>query len=94
VGFKWSELAERVSGRTGRQCKDRWLNHLDPNLKTGPFTKEEVRGEGGAKAGAKAGLQRQETRIILPSYITNNPPLVASVLSPPVFASLLPSRSS
>jgi transcriptional activator Myb len=36
---KWSVIAEKVSGpsvffRTGKQCRERWYNHLDPSIKT------------------------------------------------------------
>ena len=29
------------SGRTGKQCRERWLNHLRPDLNKGPWTAEE-----------------------------------------------------
>lgn len=40
---KWSEIAERISGRIGKQCRERWFNHLDPNIKKGPWTDDEDR---------------------------------------------------
>ena len=40
---KWSEIAERIEGRIGKQCRERWFNHLDPNIKKGPWTDEEDR---------------------------------------------------
>lgn len=27
--------------RTGKQCRERWLNHLDPSIKKEPWTEEE-----------------------------------------------------
>jgi myb proto-oncogene protein len=27
--------------RTGKQCRTRWLNHLDPKIKKGPWSAEE-----------------------------------------------------
>ena len=27
---KWSQVAELLPGRIGKQCRERWLNHLDP----------------------------------------------------------------
>ena len=30
---KWSEIAERIPGRIGKQCRERWFNHLDPKIK-------------------------------------------------------------
>ncbi len=38
---KWSEIAERIPGRIGKQCRERWFNHLDPSLKKGGWTDEE-----------------------------------------------------
>jgi hypothetical protein len=32
---KWSEIAERIPGRIGKQCRERWFNHLDPRIKKG-----------------------------------------------------------
>ncbi len=33
-GFKdWTKVAKQVPGRTGSQCRDRWCDYLDPNLK-------------------------------------------------------------
>jgi len=40
---KWSEIAERVPGRIGKQCRERWFNHLDPSIKKGGWTEEEDR---------------------------------------------------
>ncbi|KAK8887725.1 hypothetical protein M9Y10_038779 [Tritrichomonas musculus] len=38
---KWSSLADQLPGRIAKQCRERWCNHLDPNIKKTPFTKEE-----------------------------------------------------
>ncbi|CAB1116949.1 MYB [Ectocarpus sp. CCAP 1310/34] len=38
---RWSEIAERVEGRVGKQCRERWFNHLDPTLKKSSWTPEE-----------------------------------------------------
>ncbi len=27
--IKWSEIAERITGRIGKQCRERYFNHLD-----------------------------------------------------------------
>lgn len=40
---KWSEIAARVPGRIGKQCRERWFNHLDPSIKKTPWTDEEDR---------------------------------------------------
>eukprot|EP01041_Mallomonas_annulata_P003482 gene3482-6928_t len=45
----WSVIAEHIikeygiSGRTGKQCRERWHNHLDPNINKTPWTEEEER---------------------------------------------------
>jgi myb proto-oncogene protein len=33
--LNWDEVAERIPGRSPRQCRDRWLNHLAPWIKKG-----------------------------------------------------------
>ena len=38
---KWSEIADRIPGRIGKQCRERWFNHLDPSLKKGGWTEDE-----------------------------------------------------
>ena len=40
---KWSEIATRLgTGRVGKQCRERWYNHLDPTLKKStPWSAEE-----------------------------------------------------
>lgn len=38
---KWDRIALSMPGRTGRQCRDRFHNYLDPSLSNGPWTKEE-----------------------------------------------------
>mmetsp|Transcript_11664 Transcript_11664/g.20761 ORF Transcript_11664/g.20761 Transcript_11664/m.20761 type:complete len:552 (+) Transcript_11664:326-1981(+) len=38
---KWSVIASHVQGRIGKQCRERWLNHLDASVKKSPWTNEE-----------------------------------------------------
>jgi hypothetical protein len=38
---KWSSIADKIEGRIGKQCRERWSNHLDPSLKKGDWTLEE-----------------------------------------------------
>ena len=38
---KWSDIAKHVPGRVGKQCRERWHNHLDPSLKKTPWEEEE-----------------------------------------------------
>lgn len=30
---KWPSVAQKITGRTGKQCRERFLNHLKPNLR-------------------------------------------------------------
>jgi hypothetical protein len=34
----WSEIAQRVPGKTGRQCRERFQHYLSPNLVQAPWT--------------------------------------------------------
>ncbi|KAI9295972.1 ternary protein-Dna Complex1, partial [Neoconidiobolus thromboides FSU 785] len=38
---KWVAIANRLETRTGKQCRERWHNHLDPRINKAPFTAEE-----------------------------------------------------
>ena len=38
---RWSLIASRLEGRNGKQCRERWHNHLNPDIRRGPFSKEE-----------------------------------------------------
>jgi hypothetical protein len=40
---KWSEIASYVTGRLGKQCRERWINHLDPTVCKKPWTEHEMR---------------------------------------------------
>ncbi|MCO5582018.1 hypothetical protein L7F22_035908 [Adiantum nelumboides] len=38
---KWSVIARSLPGRIGKQCRERWHNHLDPHIKKDAWTPEE-----------------------------------------------------
>ncbi|XP_059639824.1 transcription factor MYB1-like [Cornus florida] len=38
---KWSHIAQMLNGRVGKQCRERWHNHLKPDIKKDIFTEEE-----------------------------------------------------
>jgi len=38
---KWSVVAGELGGRSGKQCRERWHNHLNPSVKKGDWTAEE-----------------------------------------------------
>lgn len=41
---KWSQIAAQLPGRTGKQCRERWHNHLNPDInKSKKWTEEEDR---------------------------------------------------
>lgn len=31
----WSKIAKHIPERQGKQCRERWFNHLDPKIKKG-----------------------------------------------------------
>ncbi|RVE70329.1 hypothetical protein OJAV_G00063280 [Oryzias javanicus] len=37
----WSLIARELTGRTGKQCRERWFNNLDPMIKKCSWTEEE-----------------------------------------------------
>jgi hypothetical protein len=39
---RWSDLAQRLPGRVGKQIRDRWVNHLNPNINHLPFFAEKT----------------------------------------------------
>ena len=38
---KWTSIAEHMPGRTGKQCRERWHNHLSPTISKNQWTNEE-----------------------------------------------------
>ena len=38
---KWSVIAARMPGRIGKQCRERWHNHLNPSISKDAWTAEE-----------------------------------------------------
>ncbi|XP_072267202.1 myb-related protein A isoform X2 [Pyxicephalus adspersus] len=40
---KWSLIAKHLKGRIGKQCRERWHNHLNPEVKKSSWTEEEDR---------------------------------------------------
>ncbi|KAL9320010.1 hypothetical protein ACSQ67_011849 [Phaseolus vulgaris] len=40
---KWSQIAEKLDGRAGKQCRERWHNHLRPDIKKDAWSEEEER---------------------------------------------------
>ena len=40
-GAKWGKIARFLPGRQGKQCRERFVNHLDPELKKGEWSGDE-----------------------------------------------------
>jgi Myb-like DNA-binding domain len=40
-GRKWAKIASHLPGRQGKQCRERFVNHLNPELKKGEWTDDE-----------------------------------------------------
>lgn len=38
---KWSHIAKYIPNRMGKQCRERWYNHLSPNINRAEWTDEE-----------------------------------------------------
>lgn len=40
---KWTFISGQLFGRIGKQCRERWHNHLCPEVSKDPWTEEEDR---------------------------------------------------
>lgn len=40
---KWSKIAQYMPGRSGKQCRERWINHLSPDINKEPWSEAEDR---------------------------------------------------
>ena len=40
---RWSVIGEQMVGRSGKQCRERWHNHLSPNVRKAKWSPEEDR---------------------------------------------------
>ena len=51
----WSYIAQALPGRIGKQCRERWHNHLSPLVDKNEWTEEEDKAiaEGVARMGPK-----------------------------------------
>ncbi|XP_057418485.1 transcription factor MYB119-like [Lotus japonicus] len=38
---KWGKIGDMLEGRAGKQCRERWYNHLRPDIKKGSWSEEE-----------------------------------------------------
>lgn len=37
----WGQISDQIPGRTPKQCRERWKNHLDPQINKGPYMEHE-----------------------------------------------------
>lgn len=40
---RWTRIAENMGGRSGKQCRERWVNNIRPGIKKGDWTIDEDR---------------------------------------------------
>ena len=40
--IKWAEIAKSLPGRIGEQVKEHWVNSLDPDVKKGVWSRDEM----------------------------------------------------
>lgn len=67
---KWSAISSLIPGRTGKQCRERWMNHLRPDIKKGSWTVDEEYEI--AKQHSNVGSQWSRIARSLPGRTENN----------------------
>ena len=65
----WSKIAQHMNGRNGKQCRERWINHLKPDIVKDAWTRAEE--EVLMQAYARIGSKWAEMEKILPGRTEN-----------------------
>ena len=89
-GKHWARIASMLPGRTGKQCRERWCNNLDPSLKKGAWTPEEdetilrLHSKLGTRYAPPLAERSQRPKPSRPPTAEAHPPSDASSLSCPL----------
>ncbi|CAA6669455.1 unnamed protein product [Spirodela intermedia] len=67
---KWSQIAKKLAGRIGKQCRERWHNHLRPDIKKDTWSEEEERSL--VEAHEKVGNRWAEISKMIPGRTENS----------------------